>query len=175
MMCISFEITKLPAVTGEQMFTGDQMKAAIETLPIQWGQAVMEPSVAGMVGAGIVALPVTSWQRIKLDDARFYVPDFDTWERIINYLKPKAPKYIPERRDCEWFADWFRVKVAEEFEINSLARVDGWANLGSDGYYVRHGWNIFSDGVYWCQLEPQTGEIVEIDDPRYIPDELIMG
>jgi hypothetical protein len=166
-VCISLEITKLPAVTGEQMFTGDQMKAAIEALPIQWGQATTQ--------YGDLVTMATIWQRIKLDDSKYYVPDFDTWVRIINYLKPKAPKYIPERRDCEWFADWFRVKVAEEFEINSLARVDGWANLGNDGYYGRHGWNIFSDGVYWCQLEPQTGEIVEIDDPRYIPDELIMG
>jgi len=118
-------------------------------------------------------LPVT-WKKIKLDDYNFYVPSWNDWKKIIEYLQPRVPSYIPDRRDCEFMADWFRVHVCEDFRINSLARVDGYADLGR-GYPERHVWNLFTNEQYFYQLEPQNGVVMDIDDPLYVPDELIMG
>ena len=118
------------------------------------------------------ALPI-SWNKVKLDDYFFYAPSWNDWKKILEYLQPRVPSYIPERRDCEFMADWFRVHVAEDFKINTMGRVDGYADMGNGP--ERHAWNIFCDGGNFFQLEPQNGVIMDIDDPSYIPDELIMG
>ena len=52
--------------------------------------------------------------------------------------------------------------------------VEGWADMG-DGYVQRHKWCIFYDGVCLYQLEPQTGVVMDIDDTKYIPDEIVIG
>ena len=111
-----------------------------------------------------------NWKKLKFTDGYYYIPTFDDWVKIVNYLKKKVPKYLSDKFDCEDFADWFRVKTAETFGINTLATVYGWVPSG------RHGWNIFyakDDG--WFQLESQTGEIRDIDNPEYKPDEIVIG
>lgn len=121
------------------------------------------------ISASLRALPV-AWNKLKLDDYHYFTPDWDDWRKIIDDLMPRQTRpYIPEQRDCEWFADWMRVMVAGDFMVNCMGRVDGWC----DG--ARHAWNIFYDGVDWYQFEPQTGEVLNIPDATYIPDELILG
>ena len=117
-----------------------------------------------------------TWKRIKLDDHYFYAPVWDDWRKIIEYLLPRIPKYYDDRFDCDNAADWFKVHVAEEFGQNTCARVDGFADMGR-GVMESHAWCVFRDagGKLLFQLEPQTGVIMDIDDPLYIPNEIVMG
>ena len=113
------------------------------------------------------------WDRIKITDRKLYVPNFDGWVKIINYLKQRVPTYLVDKFDCENFAGWFRHEVARLWQINTMAEVEGWMLKGSAWW--RHGWNAFYDGTDFYQLESQTGVIMDMDDPEYKPDEIVMG
>jgi len=116
-----------------------------------------------------------TWDKIKLDDHNFYQPSWDNWTKIVNYLKPRVPKYYIDKFDCDNCADWFKVHAAEEFGINTMARVDGYADMGMGKGPERHAWCYFPVGLLFYQLEPQNGVIMDWDDPRYVPDEITMG
>ena len=61
-------------------------------------------------------------------------------------------------------------------ENKEMARVDGFADMGR-GYRESHAWCVFYDvssGLFF-QLEPQTGVIMDLDDPLYIPSEIVIG
>jgi len=123
--------------------------------------------------------PDRGWKKTKLDDHWFYTLGWAGWKKLINHLLPKLPKYYVDKFDCENAADWFKVMAAAEFGINSLARVDGWADMQATPPRgpERHAWCYFLDSVsnLWFQLEPQTGVIMDFDDPLYRPDEIIIG
>jgi len=110
------------------------------------------------------------WKQYNGTDSWYYIPTFDDWVIIINYLKKKVPKYRTDRFDCENFADWFRVMVGDYFGINTMATVIGnW-----DGN--RHGWSFFPDSKgNWWQMESQTGEIINYPDNEYKPDAITIG
>jgi len=80
-----------------------------------------------------------TWNYYNGTDYWYYIPTFDDWVIIINYLKKKVPKYRTDRFDCENFADWFRVMTGDYFGINTMATV-----IGDHGDY-KHGWNMFPD------------------------------
>lgn len=117
-----------------------------------------------------------TWERVKLDDHFFYSPGWDDWRKIIEYLLPKLPKYYTDIFDCDNSADWFKVHVAEDFKINTCARVDGLADVGR-GVKESHAWCTIRDANsrLLFQLEPQTGVVMDIDDPLYTPHEVTMG
>jgi len=119
------------------------------------------------------ALPVI-WKRVKLDDHNYYLPSWEDWKKIIEDILPRVPKYYTDKFDCDNFADWFRVRVAQDFGKNSAGRVDGYADVGR-GSLESHAWIIFTDGLHFYQLEPQNGVVMDIDDSLYVPGELIMG
>lgn len=129
---------------------------------------------ANLMDERLRALPVT-WRKKKLNDYYFYCPSWDDWRKIIEYLQPKVPKYISERRDCEFMACWFYVHVCEDFEINTMAMAEGWVDFRDGKGKQRHAWNIFTDGELFYQLESQTGEVFDIDNPDYAFDEIIIG
>ena len=147
---LAVKVEHIPVLGPEEVISLLSMKHRIEALPIKW-------------------------KRIKLDDHTFYCPSFDGWRKAIDYLMPKVPKYIPERRDCEFMACWFYVHLCEDFRVNTMARVQGFAIVAGSNVMERHAWNIFTDGKYFYQLEPQTGVLMDIDDPDYIPDEIVVG
>lgn len=120
------------------------------------------------------ALPI-KWKRIKLTDHYFYVPCWDGWRKAIEYEMPRIPKYYTDKFDCENFAGWFRHKIAEDFGINTYAEVEGYADMGDGRGPQRHGWGFFTDGSYFYQVETQNCVIMDIDDPLYRPDEIVMG
>jgi hypothetical protein len=120
------------------------------------------------------ALPVT-WKKIKLDDKYFYAPSWQGCIKIIEYIQPKVPKYLTDKFDCDNFADWYKVHVADEFHINVFARIDGYADMGRGKGLEPHCWTLFTEGQYFYQLEPQNGVVMNIDDPLYQPDEITMG
>jgi len=130
---------------------------------------------SGDMRARLMALPVI-WSRIKLSDANYFAPaKWADWVKIIEYFKTRVPLYLVDRFDCENNAGWWQSEVARLFHMNTMADVEGWADVGR-GYKERHGWNVFYDnesGLFF-QLEGQTGVIMDIDDPLYIPDEIVM-
>ena len=143
---------------------------------------VHKPSVSSVECIPLAAMSAIltasgiTWKRTKLDDHYFYASVWDSWRKIIEYLLPRVPKYYVDRFDCDNIADWTKVHVAEEFGLNTCARVDGLADVGR-GVLESHAWSIFHDigsGLLF-QLEMQTGVIMDIDDPLYIPNEIVMG
>jgi hypothetical protein len=117
-----------------------------------------------------------TWDRIKLDDRIYYAPGWDGWKKIIDYLCPKLPNRYTDKFDCDNCADWFKVRVAEDFGMNTCARVDGYADCRGKGM-ERHAWCLFfdSDSQLFFQLETMNGVIMDYDDPLYVPDEITMG
>jgi len=125
--------------------------------------------------AKLMALPLT-WSRIKLSDNYFYAPaKWDDCRKIIDYLLPKIPLYLTDRFDCENNAGWWQSEVARVFGMNTWADVEGWADVGR-GYKERHGWNLFysPETDHFFQFEGQTGVVMDVDDPLYTPDEIVM-
>lgn len=124
--------------------------------------------------AKLVALPLP-WCKIKLSDNNYFAPaKWDDWRKIIEYLKPKVPPYLVDKWDCENNAGWWQSEVGRLFGINTMADVEGWADVGRG--FERHGWSFFWDaesGLFF-QMEGQTGVIMDFDSELYIPDEIIM-
>ena len=121
----------------------------------------------------IHALPV-KWRNVDLDDYYYYFTDWEGWAKIIEYLKPNRPRYLADKFDCDNMAKWHSIEVARLFQLNTCAEVEGWADVGR-GVPERHKWNIFFDGDVFYQIEPQSGVIMEIDDPLYKPDDITIG
>jgi hypothetical protein len=147
-MCVQVKIERKPLLGPEEIIPLAQMDSMVRSLPLTWNE-------------------------INLDDHSFFVPAFDDWRKIIEYLLPKLPMYYTDKFDCDNFADWFKVHAAEDFGKNCAAKVRGWATINNK--VERHAWNVLPDGQYFYQLETQTGELMDIDDPRYVPDQLEMG
>lgn len=143
-------ILHLPSIGPEERISLTKMSMLINSLPIEW-------------------------KRSKLTDHWFYAPSWEGCNQIIEYLKVSLPRYYANKFDCENFAGWFRHKAAETFGINIFAEVEGLADVKGYGVRERHGWIVFTDGKDFWQLETQTGVIMDIDDPLYVPDEITMG
>lgn len=120
------------------------------------------------------------WKKLKLTDHWYYVPSFEDWDTVFQHLLARIPKYVPDKFDCENFAGFLRVMACKEFGINTCGDAEGNADLGR-GYLQRHGWTVFpslEDGGHLFQLESQrkTGYFFkDIDDPTYVPDEIVIG
>ena len=116
----------------------------------------------------------SGWRDIDLDDYYYFHTDWEGWRKIINYILPSMPKYIAERFDCDNYARWFSSEVARLFLLNTCATVEGWADMGN-GIPLRHKWCVFYDGVHLFQFEPQNGVCMNMNDPLYVPDEIVIG
>lgn len=119
------------------------------------------------------ALPI-KWRYIKLDDYWYFYCSWEDWGKVFDKVQSGLPSYREDIFDCDNFANLIMSKVARLFGMNTCARVDGWADVGHG--LERHAWNIFFDGENFYQLESQkTGALIDIDDPKYKPDELVAG
>jgi len=123
-------------------------------------------------------LETWSWKKLKMTDRYYFIPIiWKDWDKIFQYLLPLLPKYAPDKFDCENFAGYLRVMAAKEFGVNVVGDAEGYANVRGIGM-ESHGWTVFTDGVGLYQVESGklTGSsIMDIDDPLYIPDELVIG
>jgi len=123
-------------------------------------------------------LEAWSWKKLKMTDSWYFIPTvWRDWDKIFQYLFPLLPKYVPDKFDCENFAGYLRVMAAKELGVNVMGDAEGWADVGR-GYKERHGWTVFTDGEGLYQVESQKLiglDIMDIDDPLYVPDELVIG
>ena len=117
-----------------------------------------------------------NWVDIDLDDAWYYYPSWEYWDKVFINVMAKLPKYVPEKFDCDNFAHYVSVLCARYFGINTCGVVEGYADVGN-GIPQRHKWNVFFDGGDFYQLESQTyGMILDLDvDSKYIPTEIYLG
>lgn len=127
--------------------------------------------IYGLIGAtGLIKLMLAiGWDVSRYPEKRNlgnYVLRYN--DNLENLTRPQA--------HCENFAGYIRVKVAELFGINCAGDAEGYADLGR-GVRERHGWTVFFDGEGLYQIESQKrgGLLMDIDDPNYCPDELVMG
>ena len=123
-------------------------------------------------------LEAWSWKKLKMTDGRYFIPTlWEDWDKIFQYLFPLLPKYVSDKFDCENFAGYLRVMAAKEFGVNVMGDAEGYADVRGIGM-ERHGWTVFTDGEGLYQVESQKligSSIMDIDDPLYVPDELVIG
>ena len=118
------------------------------------------------------------WHKLKLTDNLYFVPPWEDWDKIFQYEMKSLPKYVPEKFDCEQFGGWLRIMVAKDFGVNVCGDAEGYVDFQDGKGKQRHGWTVFTEGEGLYQVESQmaTGyHIMDIDNPFYIPDELVMG
>lgn len=118
-----------------------------------------------------------NWKNIDLDDGWYFFPEqWEDWDKMFQYVQKNLPKYVPEQFDCDNFAFYVSVMVSKEFGCNTCNVVEGDADVGR-GYKERHKWNVFYHQGAFYQLESQKytppDRIADLDDPDYIPDEII--
>ncbi len=120
-------------------------------------------------------LAAWNWKNIDLDDSWYYFPEWADWDKIFQYVQKNLPKYVPDKFDCDNFAFYVSVMVAKEFGCNTCNVVEGYIDV--NGVMKRHKWNVFFDGDSFYQLESQKytppNMIADLDDPGYVPDEII--
>ncbi len=77
------------------------------------------------------------------------------------------PPYLIERMDCDDFAFLMKALASALFGCNAFGAVRG--NQG------RHYWNLVrcADGS-WVQLEPQNGALMELLNPLYVSEVVII-
>lgn len=143
----------------------------VEHIPVLGPEEVLTLSAMSLK---LEALPI-KWDKVKLTDNNFFCPSFEGCHKAIEYLMPKIPKHYVDKFDCENFAGWLRHKVAEIFHVNNFAEVEGYADLEDGRGMQRHSWTVFTEGEFFYQLETQNCVIMDIDDPKYAPDEIVMG
>jgi len=124
-------------------------------------------------------LETWTWQKLKMTDNFYFIPTlWEDWDKIFQYLFPLLPKYAPDKFDCENFAGYLRVMAAKEFGVNVVGDAEGYADFQDGKGPQRHGWTVFTDGQGLYQVESQKligSSIMDIGDPLYVPDELVMG
>ena len=100
------------------------------------------------IGNGMTHLPC---------DGRYWCPDIDAFDDIIDGCRVLAKEYVEWQFDCNNFAFYFQSQVAYEYGVNAVGVVID--------YSGRHAYNVivYDDGS--CALyEPQTGEFVNRGD-----------
>jgi len=147
---LAVKVEHVPVISGEVKISATEMSTLLYALPIVWKQ-------------------------VKLKDHWFYAPaKWADWRKIIDYILPKTPTYQADKFDCENNAGWWQIEVARLFKQNTMGDVEGWADMGRGK--ERHGWKIFysPESKQFFQFEGQTGVVMDIDDPHYVPDEITM-
>lgn len=119
-----------------------------------------------------------NWKKLKLTDNYYYLPEkWEDWDKVFQYLMPKLPTYKPDKVDCENFGQFISVMAAIELDVTVCGNAEGYANVQGLGM-KRHGWTVFPHGKYLFQVESQLKSgytLMDIDNPLYVPDEIVVG
>ena len=118
-----------------------------------------------------------NWTSIDIEDTGYFYPKWEDWDKIFQYVQKSLPTYVPNKFDCDNFAYYVSVMVSSKFGCNTCNVVEGYVDFRDGRGFQRHKWNVFFDGGNFYQLESQKktppNEIADLDDPYYIPDEII--
>ena len=101
-------------------------------------------------------------------DSSYYYTDRAGWAEIISDIVFKSPLYLKNRFDCENFAFRFMSLCAERYGLNADGVIIGDTPEG------RHAWSAWFDGKGFFYVEPQTGEVFEVGENKYIGDMFVI-
>jgi len=116
-----------------------------------------------------------------ITDEKYYIP---TLSELYDFISKWVRDYLPLMHykydvfDCDDFSMEFKVKAQDFFEYKYNGFGFAWGLLCFDNYCGGHAWNIvlLSDYGYGRQeygfgivfVEPQTGEILQIVEDKYL-------
>jgi len=133
-----------------------------------------------------------SLNRIILTDRKYWLTDWETWLKLIEYDWTEKKKYLTDRYDCENFANSFSARMAEIYNLNSAGsfynkiynkktgRFINWhrANMivaireGNLELYAFE--SMFGTPKDWIKIEKPSQKII-IRNWRYVPISFRMG
>ncbi len=118
--------------------------------------------IDGKIDAGALAdLSRSLTQYIWTFDSWYVCVKRETWATILSDVLLNMPSYVNETFDCDDFSLVSKARVAEKYQVNTIALVLGDTPMGY------HAWNaIYTEGEILF-LEPQTGEIWKPKDKNY--------
>ena len=98
-----------------------------------------------------------------LCDEKYYLTDWQTWQKIIEFDWLDEKEYINEIRDCDNFAYSFSSRMSNWFGLNSAGRCSGWVYSAKTGKRLgAHAFNLILayDGkeIVPYLFEPMTDE-----------------
>lgn len=59
---------------------------------------------------------------ISMQDQQYFLTEWSTWKKIINYDWLDKKQYISDQFDCDNFADSFKARMAEIYGLNTAGR-----------------------------------------------------
>lgn len=112
--------------------------------------------------------------KLHIWDSYFFYVSLEDWGKVFADVLLGMPRFTKDKFDCENFAMLTTARVLERWKLNTCAVVVGTSSIGS------HGFNLFiakvDDGVNIFLLEPQTGNIMPVEEPEgYKPKVIIIG
>ena len=103
-------------------------------------------------------------------DAIYWTVHIEDWNEIFIDVAKSMPAYTVDKFDCDNFALLTAARVNERYQLNSCGIAIG---NTPQGY---HGWTVFITPDEAMFYEPQTGQIMELENPEaYKPDIIILG
>ena len=135
--------------------------------PVEHLPAFEEYSITTLSLEQILATYGKVWKGEMCLDGQYWYVSHEVWLQIFADVLLNMPKYTKDRWDCDNFAFLTKCRVEEKYRLNAIAIVMGNSPFGY------HAWNWFFDGL-WHQLEPQTGDVFDVDENGYIADWILI-
>ena len=102
-------------------------------------------------------------------DGTYYYVALEDWNEIFLDVLKNMPAYTTDKFDCDNFALLTVARITEKYKLNGCGIAVGDSPMGY------HAWNIFmASPLELLYLEPQTGQIIELDD-GYKADYVVWG
>ena len=103
-------------------------------------------------------------------DNAFYYFSLEDWGKVFTDILKNMPEYTADKFDCDNFALLTVTRITEKYKVNGAGVAIG------DSPWGYHGWNIFVASPFELfYLEPQTGQIIELDDGEYKAHYVVWG
>jgi len=103
------------------------------------------------------------------DDYYYYV-NLEDWNKIFFDVLKNMPRYTTDKLDCDNFALLMVARIMEKYKLNGCGIAIGKTPMGI------HAWNIFINSpLELLYLEPQTGQVMELNEGGYKAQYVVWG
>jgi len=109
----------------------------------------------------------------RMLDSWYYHTDSDGWPKLLAHLMFSSKLYVPDRKDCDYYALKAKFLCEDLFNLNTMAYTLG---PGAGDY---HAYDMFFLGDIWLLWEPNegfpySGSSFEIGDFGYQPEHILI-
>lgn len=166
----AFLIAKYPQGMDVSKIWDEYAEAVTNAFAIKLIDPVKEISASEFRDSIVKAFPGIKFNSMLMESL-YFCPSCSDIIRVIRNNWGNLKPYVPERGDCNWFAERLRVHFNNIYLLNIATLVVGPSPFGL------HAWSIIkgSDGIVVC--EPQNDSVTIIPDklPGYIEQEIIIA